>query len=353
MSSAPSVPAVTTTGVRPAAPRAELAAVVRAALAEDAPWGDVTTEALLPAGARASAVLRARQDGVLAGLGALAEALSQTSAALGEPAGSWHVQARAGDGDAITADQQLATVTGSAAAVLRAERVALNLLQHLSGVATTTAAFVAAASGSGARITDTRKTTPGLRSLERWAVRCGGGHNHRRTLSDAVLVKDNHLAVLAAAGLDVTAALRAVRERVPHTTTVEVEVDRLDQLEAVLAADVDTVLLDNFSLEDLRAGVERVAGRALVEASGGVRLATVAAIAATGVDLVSVGALTQAAPALDLGLDVDVVAGPRATGSGSGTAPQQRRAGAGTDEHRADGAAGAAGGPAVRAVGAR
>ena len=298
-------------GARTAAPRAELAAVVRAALAEDAPWGDVTTEALLPPSARASAVLRARQDGVLAGLGALSEAVAQTSAALGEPEGSWRVQAHAHDGEAITAGQDVATVTGSAAAVLRAERVALNLVQHLSGVATTTAAFVAAVSGSGARITDTRKTTPVLRSLERWAVRCGGGHNHRRTLSDAVLVKDNHLAVLAEAGLDVTDALRAVRERVPHTTTVEVEVDRLDQIDAVLAAGVDTVLLDNFTLADLRAGVALVAGRALVEASGGVRLSTVAAIAATGVDLVSVGALTQSAPALDLGLDVGVVAGER------------------------------------------
>ena len=293
--------------------------MVRAALAEDAPWGDVTTEALLPPGARACAVLRARQDGVLAGLGALAEALAQTSAALGEPDGSWEVEVRAHDGDAITAGQELATVTGSAAAVLRAERVALNLVQHLSGVATTTAAFVAAAAGSRARVTDTRKTTPGLRSLERWAVRCGGGHNHRRTLSDAVLVKDNHLAVLVAAGADVTAALRAVREKVPHTTTVEVEVDRLDQLDAVLAAGVDTVLLDNFTLDDLRAGVARVAGAALVEASGGVSLGTVAAIAATGVDLVSVGALTQAAPALDVGLDVDVVAGERATASAGAT----------------------------------
>lgn len=297
----------------PAAPRADLAAAVRTALAEDAPWGDVTTEALLPPGARATAVLRSRQDGVLVGLGAVAEALAQCAHAIGDPDGSWHVEERAGDGEAITAGQELAVLTGSAAAVLRAERVALNLVQHLSGIATTTAAFVAAvAAGSGtspARVVDTRKTTPGLRSLERWAVRCGGGHNHRRTLSDAVLVKDNHLAVLAAAGLDVTDALRAVRQRVPHTTTVEVEVDRLDQLDAVLAAGVDTVLLDNFTLDDLREGVARVAGRALVEASGGVRLDTVAAIAATGVDLVSVGALTQAAPALDVGLDVDVVAG--------------------------------------------
>lgn len=307
----------------PAAPRADLAAAVRTALAEDAPWGDVTTEALLPPDARATAVLRSRQDGVLAGLGAVAEALAQSAAAVGDPEGSWHVEVRAGDGETITAGQELAVLTGSAAAVLRAERVALNLVQHLSGIATTTAAFVAAvaavsaaaavsdgvAGTSPARVTDTRKTTPGLRSLERWAVRCGGGHNHRRTLSDAVLVKDNHLAVLAAAGLDVTDALRAVRQRVPHTTTVEVEVDRLDQLAAVLAAGVDTVLLDNFTLDDLREGVARVAGRALVEASGGVRLDTVAAIAATGVDLVSVGALTQAAPALDVGLDVDVVAG--------------------------------------------
>ncbi|TNM64568.1 carboxylating nicotinate-nucleotide diphosphorylase [Streptomyces sp. NP160] len=299
-----------------------LADVVARALAEDAPWGDVTSESLLaglPGGpATTTAVLRARQEGVLAGVGAFAEALAQASRLVGASADGPDavvVEVLAQDGDRIAPGQVLARAHGSALAVLRAERVALNLVQHLSGVATATAEHVAlvAAAGGTARVVDTRKTTPGLRALERHAVRCGGGGNHRWSLSDAVLVKDNHLAVLAAAGGDagVTAALAAVRARVPHTTFVEVEVDRLDQLPAVLAAGVDGVLLDNFTLGDLRAGVAAVreherahGGRVLVEASGGVRRETVGAIAATGVDLVSVGGLTQASAALDVGLDV-------------------------------------------------
>ncbi|PWJ51202.1 nicotinate-nucleotide pyrophosphorylase [carboxylating] [Quadrisphaera granulorum] len=310
-----------------------LADVVARALAEDAPWGDVTSESLLvglPGGpATTTAVLRARQEGVLAGVGAFAEALAQASRLVGvadadgaggdgpggDGPGAVVVEVLAHDGDRIVPGQVLARAHGSALAVLRAERIALNLVQHLSGVATATAEHVAlvAAAGGTARVVDTRKTTPGLRALERHAVRCGGGGNHRWSLSDAVLVKDNHLAVLAAAGgdADVTSALAAVRARVPHTTFVEVEVDRLDQLPAVLAAGVDGVLLDNFTLADLRAGVAAVreherAGshRVLVEASGGVRRETIGAIASTGVDLVSVGGLTQASAALDVGLDI-------------------------------------------------
>ncbi|GAB7190078.1 carboxylating nicotinate-nucleotide diphosphorylase [Kineococcus sp. NUM-3379] len=289
--------------VPPAAPLPALGAVVAAALAEDAPWGDVTTEALLPADARAAAVLRARVDGVLAGVDAVAAAVELAAAATG---GTGRVEALLPDGTAFRAGDVLARVEGSARAVLRAERVALNLVQRLSGIATLTARYVAAVEGTGARIADTRKTTPGLRALERHAVRCGGGSNHRWSLSDAVMVKDNHLAVLTAAGVDVTTGLRALRSRIGHTTRVVVEVDRLDQLDAVLAAGVDVVLLDNFSLADLRAGVAQVAGRAVVEASGGITPETVRAVAQTGVDVISVGALTQAAPALDLGLDVDV-----------------------------------------------
>ncbi len=291
------------------APTAEIAAAVARALAEDAPWGDVTTEALVPATASVHAVLRAREPGVLAGLDVVAEAMTQSAALTGGAAVTTLGAHR--DGDRFDAGDDLATVTGSAHAILRAERVALNLLQHLCGVATLTARFAGEVAHTGARVTDTRKTTPGLRGLERHAVRCGGGSNHRRTLSDAVLVKDNHLAMITSAGADVTAALLALRAAVPHTTAVEVEVDRLDQLPAVLAAGVDAVLLDNFTLADLRAGVAQVAGQALVEASGGVRLETVGAVAETGVDLVSVGALTQAAAAVDLGLDV-------AVGSGAG-----------------------------------
>jgi len=210
------------------------------------------------------------------------------------------------DGTHFAAGDVLATVTGSARAVLRAERVALNLVQRMSGIATVTAAHVAAAAGTAARIVDTRKTTPGLRALERYAVRCGGGHNHRTSLSDAVLAKDNHLAVLLAGGIGIGDAIAQARQRLGHTVHVEVEVDRIDQIEAVVAAGVDTVMLDNFTPDDLVTGVGIVAGRALVEASGGVSLDTVAAIAATGVDVISVGALTHSARALDLGLDIDV-----------------------------------------------
>ncbi|MGI4893887.1 MAG: carboxylating nicotinate-nucleotide diphosphorylase [Janthinobacterium lividum] len=279
--------------------------IVAAALAEDAPWGDVTSESLLPAQAVAHAELRAREPGTLAGTDAAREAFVQAAALSG---GSIQTLELFADGTRFVAGDVLARISGSARAVLRAERIALNLLQHLSGIATLTAQFVDAVAGTNARIVDTRKTTPGLRVLERAAVRAGGGHNHRFSLSDAVLVKDNHLAVLLASGIDVTTALKGVRAQVGHTTSIEVEVDRLDQLEAVLAGDVDVVLLDNFSLADLEAGVRlvRSRSRALVEASGGVRLETVAGIAATGVDLVSAGALTQNSRTLDLGLDIAV-----------------------------------------------
>jgi len=176
----------------------------------------------------------------------------------------------------------------------------------MCGIATLTARYVAAVEGTDARIVDTRKTTPGLRALERQAVRDGGGHNHRFSLSDAVLAKDNHLAVLAAAGIPVGDAIRAARARIGHTTHLEVEVDRLDQIEPVVSAGVDTIMLDNFTPEQLREGVALVAGRALVEASGGVNLETVAAIARSGVDIISVGALTHSARALDLGLDIEI-----------------------------------------------
>ncbi len=276
--------------------------VIETALEEDAPWGDVTSELLIPADATATAVLAAREPGVLAG-GEVFAAVVRTVDPTVETV--LHLP----DGAPFTAGTVLATVRGSARSVLRAERVGLNLVQRLSGIATVTARYVAAVEGTRARIADTRKTTPGLRALERYAVRCGGGHNHRTSLSDAVLAKDNHLAVLLARGTAVGDALAAARARLGHTVHVEVEVDRLDQVEDVVAAGVDTIMLDNFTPEQLVEGVRLVAGRALVEASGGVSLETVAAIAATGVDVVSVGALTHSARALDLGLDVAVTDG--------------------------------------------
>lgn len=282
---------------------AGVTAIVDRALDEDAPWGDATSEAAIPATATATARIVSRVDGVFAGGLPLELAFTRVDPAL-------VVVRHLADGDSMTPSTVVATITGSARSILRGERVALNLAQRLSGIATLTRQYVDAvagavsASGQPVRLVDTRKTTPGLRMLEKAAVRAGGGHNHRFSLSDAVMLKDNHLAVLTSQGLDLTEAIRSVRSRIPHTMHLEVEVDRLDQLPAVIAADPDTIMLDNFSLDDLRAGVSHIAGRATVEASGGVRLDTVRAIAETGVDVISVGALTHSAPALDLGLDI-------------------------------------------------
>lgn len=272
---------------------------VGAALDEDAPWGDVTGETLIPAGATATADLVAREPGVFSGGEVFATAFTLTDPAL-------TVDVHVGESDEFAAGDVLASVSGSARAVLAAERVALNFVQRMSGIATLTAAYVQAVDGTGARIADTRKTTPGLRAFERHAVVCGGGRNHRHSLSDAVMAKDNHLAVLERAGIDTASALREARSRLPHTMHVVVEVDRLDQIAAVLDGGAHTVLLDNFTPDDLRAGIALIAGRATAEASGGVTLESVRRIAETGVDVISVGALTHSARALDLGLDVRI-----------------------------------------------
>ncbi|KKX96315.1 carboxylating nicotinate-nucleotide diphosphorylase [Microbacterium sp. Ag1] len=278
---------------------ATLHRVVGAALEEDAPWGDLTSTTLLPAEATATADLVAREAGVFSGGDVFAAAFRLTDPSV-------QVDLHVGDGDEFVAGDVLASVSGAARSVLTAERVALNFTQRMSGIATLTAAYVAAVDGTETRIADTRKTTPGLRAFERHAVESGGGRNHRHSLSDAVMAKDNHLAVLKRSGLDPAAALRAALSRLPHTTHVVVEVDRLDQIDAVLDGGADTVLLDNFSLDDLERGVALIGGRAIVEASGGVTLDTVGEIARTGVDVISVGALTHSARALDLGLDLRI-----------------------------------------------
>jgi len=272
--------------------------IVRIALDEDAPSGDLTSQTLIPPSTQISAQLVAREDGVLSGEDIFRAAMSLTNAAITT---DFHLH----DGERFTKNSVLADITGPAQAVLQAERVALNFMQRMCGIATLTATYVAEVSGTKARIVDTRKTTPGLRLIERYAVRCGGGHNHRFSLSDAVMVKDNHLAIVAAnQSITITEALRNLRASLPHTTHIEVEVDRLDQLDAVLAANVDTILLDNFTTEQLREGVQHIAGRALVEASGGITLPRLREIAATGVNIISVGALTQNVRSLDLGLDI-------------------------------------------------
>ena len=279
---------------------ATIDSALRIALDEDAPWGDITGEAFIPATASAKADLRAREDGVLAGLEVFARAFTLVDSSV-------TVDLTAADGDAFTAGQVLATVTGPARAVLQAERIALNFCQRMSGIATQARAYVDAAAGR-ARIVDTRKTTPGLRAFEKHAVVCGGGHNHRFGLSDAVMAKDNHLAVLTGEGLSVAEAIRSARARLPHTTMIEVEVDRLDQVPAVLEGGADIIMLDNFTPTQLREGVELVNGRAVVEASGNVTLETIPEIAATGVDVISSGALTHSVRSIDLGLDLSLEA---------------------------------------------
>ena len=276
-----------------------IADTVQRALDEDAPWGDATSEHLIPVSATATAILNAREAGVFSGADVFAAAFELTDPSI-------DVELLVRDGEAFVPGQRLAVVTGPARGILTAERIGLNFVQRMSGIATLTAAYVAQISGTKARIADTRKTTPGLRAFERHAVVNGGGHNHRYSLSDAVMAKDNHLAVLTEGGKDLTTELARVRAALPHTMKLEVEVDRIDQIAPVLAAGVDIIMLDNFSVDELRAGVELIAGRAIVEASGGVNLHTVAAIADTGVDVISVGALTHSARALDLGLDVEI-----------------------------------------------
>ncbi|MDP9070657.1 MAG: carboxylating nicotinate-nucleotide diphosphorylase [Actinomycetota bacterium] len=265
--------------------------VVARALAEDLlPLGDVTATLVDPA-ARAHVALVSRAPGVLAGRLGAAETFGQVDPSLEV---AWLLD----DGEGLGAGAVIATVVGSLTSILTAERTALNLLCHLSGVATLTRRYVAAVAGSGARILDTRKTTPGLRALEKAAVRAGGGHNHRGNLSEMVLVKDNHLG-----GTSIAEAVARARELWPMRT-VEVECDGLGQVREALEAGSDCVLLDNMTPDDVAVAVQEVGGRAVVEVSGGLSLDNVAAFAAAGADLLSVGALTHSAPALDIGLDL-------------------------------------------------
>jgi nicotinate-nucleotide pyrophosphorylase (carboxylating) len=281
-------------------PSAPVREILERAFAEDAPAGDITSQLLIPAEARASAVLNARVPGVFSGATVFRDAML-----LVDP--DTEVELLLTDGETFDAGTHLARVSGRARSVLLAERVALNLVQRMSAIATKTAEFVKLTDGTAARITDTRKTTPGLRILERFAVRCGGGANHRYSLSDAVLAKDNHLAVMTGGDpARLTELLAAAKAQLGHTTHFEVEVDSMEQIEPVLAAGVDTIMLDNFTLDGLKAGVAQVGGRARVEASGNVNLQTVAGIAATGVDVISIGGLTHSVAALDLGLDVEL-----------------------------------------------
>jgi nicotinate-nucleotide pyrophosphorylase (carboxylating) len=267
--------------------------IVRNALLEDLGLaGDITSNAVISADARSTVVLSAREAGVLAGL-----TVAELAFELVDPA--IRFEARLADASAIAAGDVIATISGPSRSLLAAERTALNFLGHLSGIASATAELVAAIGGTGARITCTRKTTPGLRALEKYAVRAGGGTNHRYALHDAVLIKDNHIAIVGS----VAEAIRRARANVGHMVKIEVEVDNLDQLAEALEIGVDAVLLDNMDAGMLRQAVTMVGGRAITEASGRVTKATAPAIAATGVDLISVGWCTHSAPTLDIGLD--------------------------------------------------
>jgi len=257
--------------------------------------GDITTEATIPAGRTAACTFTARKPGILAGLDVAREAFRQLDPAL-------RFEPRLSDGARLAPGDTIATVAGNARAILSAERIALNFMGRMSGIATLTGEYVTRIAGTKAHIIDTRKTTPGLRAFEKYAVRAGGGMNHRIGLFDAVLIKDNHIAIAGG----VAAAVANVRARVGHMVKVEIEVDTLEQLREVLAHSVDAVLLDNMDPPTLREAVAITAGRATTEASGGVNLDTVRAVAEAGVDLISVGALTHSAPVLDIGLDTAI-----------------------------------------------
>ncbi|MGC6475752.1 MAG: carboxylating nicotinate-nucleotide diphosphorylase [Parvibaculales bacterium] len=269
---------------------------VETALAEDfGRAGDITSQLVVPETAQAKGVIAARQDGVLAGLGLAMQAFQKCDPLI-------ELKAVKQDGQKLTAGDAVLEIQGNGRAVLAAERVALNYLGHLSGIASLTHAYVAAIKGTQARITCTRKTTPNLRALEKYAVRCGGGVNHRFGLDDGVLIKDNHIAVAGG----VTAAVQAALAGAGHMIRVEIEVDTLAQLDEALAAGAQAVLLDNMPPETLREAIAMINGRAVAEASGNVSLDTVKEIAETGVDYISVGRLTHSAPCLDLGLDFEI-----------------------------------------------
>ena len=267
------------------------------ALAEDIGGGDITSTLTVATGRKARGRLLVKAAGVISGLDVAGEVFRRVDATI-------VFTPLVTDGEAVAAMTPIATIEGPARSLLAGERVALNLLQRLSGVATLTARYVDAVRETKARIVDTRKTTPGLRASEKSAVRHGGGHNHRFGLTDGVLIKDNHLAAVGGADR-VARAVCLARQGAPHTLRIEIEVTTLDELAQALEAGADIVLLDNMAIADLRTAVDLTAGRALLEASGGVTLESVTEIAATGVDLISVGALTHSAPALDISLDLD------------------------------------------------
>lgn len=275
-------------------PQHEVDRLLRVALQEDlAAAGDLTTESIFGADATADARVMARQPGRIAGLDASLRVFTMLD-------DSVDLDVRIGDGQDADIGATIAVITGPTRPILTGERICLNLLGHLSGIATATRDAVALTKGTAARVADTRKTTPGLRAFEKYAVRCGGGSNHRFGLHDGVMIKDNHIAALGS----IEAAVDAVKERVGHMVKIEVEVDRIDQIAAALDAGVDVILLDNMTPTQLAEAVRQIDGAAITEASGGITLDTLPAVAASGVDIVSMGALTHSARRLDVALDI-------------------------------------------------
>lgn len=272
--------------------------IIKRALEEDYSWGDVTSENLIDAKVQSRLTILLKEEGVVSGL-----TVAQRAFELIDPTISWTSLEE--DGTSLSQNTPLAEVTGKAQSLLIAERVALNFLQRLSGISSLTKRYVDAvrAVSDKVKILDTRKTTPGLRPMEKYAVRMGGGFNHRYNLSDSVLIKDNHIAILESTGISLKEGLTKLKHEIPHTVKIEVEVDRLDQIPDLLEIGVDTILLDNMNDRELKEAVGMINGQAYAEASGGVNLERVGAIAATGVDFISVGALTHSAPSLDISLD--------------------------------------------------
>lgn len=274
--------------------------LIEEALQEDIGPGDETTFALIPREAMARGSVVAKEEGVLAGVEVAAKVFSIADTGC-------NIVTRKNDGEKIKVGDTLMVVEGRAAPMLSAERVALNFLQRLSGIATETARYVEAVRGTPVRIVDTRKTAPGLRMLEKYAVRMGGGFNHRFGLYDGILIKDNHLAILRGRGMGCGDAVRLAKSKKTHTLIVEVEVTSLDQVREAIEAGADALLLDNMEVEEIKAAVKLADGRVLLEASGGINLGNVRKVAETGVDLISIGAITHSAPSLDMSLEIEPI----------------------------------------------
>ena len=272
--------------------------VVDIALAEDMCGGDVTTEALIPGDQKCKARLIAQSEGILAGIGVATFVFRRVDSTL-------QVDELVVDGNRVHPGDEVLTVEGKVASIIRAERVALNFVQRLSAIATETAKYVEAVSGTKVLITDTRKTSPGMRSLEKYAVRIGGGHNHRQNLCDGVLIKDNHLKALHSRGVTLGEAVKQARRHAPHTLKIEVEVESVDQALEAIATKTDIVMLDNMTLQDIHRVVELARGLVMIEASGGITLDNVRSVAEIGVDLISVGAITHSAGALNFSLELE------------------------------------------------